>query len=385
MSFNGNLQPSSDAGEDLTTKGDIHGYSTENTRVPIGTDEYVLTADSTNSYGFAWKEAAGGAISEYVAFATDSTWATYTVPTSATVSSTAADAFYDIQTSTSQTFTASGGGSSGGRVKCKFEAGNAALGKSFVQIQNYVADGGGGATMRFYFCKGDGSGGQQYTSWSPSMSTTFQWRTANSSDHALLTIEEGDYFMVGNYNQYETNYAKGTTSAVTGSQIYTSSGGYNCGGTDTLDGNGQFALKIKETFAGSNLTVAAEGASWVSTSEANANMVLDYGSSKIQSGCAYYYNSASTFVQILIQSSDNGTDWTTQRTINATQLTADSTNYIRYNVVKARYIRVYVNDGGTARVLAGRCDGYIKDELQNHTHLQISTTSTTINLDGTTP
>ncbi len=57
MSFNGNLQPSSDAGEDLTTKGDIHGYSTENTRVPVGSDTQVLNADSTASLGIDWTNA----------------------------------------------------------------------------------------------------------------------------------------------------------------------------------------------------------------------------------------------------------------------------------------------------------------------------------------
>ena len=60
MSFNGNLQPSSDTGEDLTTKGDVHGYSTENTRVPVGTDGHVLTARASNSYGIAWEAAGGG-------------------------------------------------------------------------------------------------------------------------------------------------------------------------------------------------------------------------------------------------------------------------------------------------------------------------------------
>tara|TARA_R110000851_G_C12916672_1_gene549837 strand:- start:623 stop:835 length:213 start_codon:yes stop_codon:yes gene_type:complete len=46
--------------EMLTTKGDTHGYTTENARVPIGTNDYVLTADSTVALGLAWKEAGGG-------------------------------------------------------------------------------------------------------------------------------------------------------------------------------------------------------------------------------------------------------------------------------------------------------------------------------------
>ena len=37
----------------LTTKGDTHGFSTVNARVPIGIDTTVLTADSTQALGLA--------------------------------------------------------------------------------------------------------------------------------------------------------------------------------------------------------------------------------------------------------------------------------------------------------------------------------------------
>tara|TARA_R110002126_G_scaffold61868_1_gene159756 strand:+ start:188 stop:1390 length:1203 start_codon:yes stop_codon:yes gene_type:complete len=46
--------------EMLTTKGDTHGYTTENARVPIGTNDQVLTADSTTALGLAWKTSGGG-------------------------------------------------------------------------------------------------------------------------------------------------------------------------------------------------------------------------------------------------------------------------------------------------------------------------------------
>jgi hypothetical protein len=38
----------------LTNKGDTHGYTTENARVPIGSDTQVLTADSTEALGLKW-------------------------------------------------------------------------------------------------------------------------------------------------------------------------------------------------------------------------------------------------------------------------------------------------------------------------------------------
>ena len=38
----------------LTTKGDTHGYSTENARVAIGANTQVLTADSSEALGLKW-------------------------------------------------------------------------------------------------------------------------------------------------------------------------------------------------------------------------------------------------------------------------------------------------------------------------------------------
>ena len=54
------LSPGSDEGTDLTTKGDLHGYSSSNTRIPIGANDTVLTADSTQALGLKWATASGG-------------------------------------------------------------------------------------------------------------------------------------------------------------------------------------------------------------------------------------------------------------------------------------------------------------------------------------
>jgi len=43
-----------------TTKGDIEGYSTVAERIPVGTNDDVLTADSTADLGVAWKTPAAG-------------------------------------------------------------------------------------------------------------------------------------------------------------------------------------------------------------------------------------------------------------------------------------------------------------------------------------
>ena len=44
----------------LTTKGDIWGYSTSDARIPVGANNTVLTADSTQSLGVKWAAPAAG-------------------------------------------------------------------------------------------------------------------------------------------------------------------------------------------------------------------------------------------------------------------------------------------------------------------------------------
>jgi hypothetical protein len=44
----------------LTTKGDVYGYSTTNARIPVGANDTVLTADSTQALGVKWAAPAGG-------------------------------------------------------------------------------------------------------------------------------------------------------------------------------------------------------------------------------------------------------------------------------------------------------------------------------------
>jgi len=44
----------------LTTKGDLFGFDTVDDRIPIGTNDQVLTADSAQGLGLKWADAAGG-------------------------------------------------------------------------------------------------------------------------------------------------------------------------------------------------------------------------------------------------------------------------------------------------------------------------------------
>jgi hypothetical protein len=48
------------AASPLTTKGDLYTYSTSDARLAVGTNTYVLTADSAEATGLKWAAAAGG-------------------------------------------------------------------------------------------------------------------------------------------------------------------------------------------------------------------------------------------------------------------------------------------------------------------------------------
>lgn len=318
------------------------------------------------------------------------TFSDFTVPSAVTsVSSTKSDTWVDLTTSTtSLSITGYGGGggnppSSGRSYKSIFKAGSSALGIAFVQVKTYLKTSN---NMRFYFCKGTGNTGGSsvtYNTWSSSMNSSFAERTTPSSPHTATVIEVGDYFNIGGYNQYETNYTGYNSGAVTGSEIQYGTGTYGCGSTDDGDpSNGQFYLKLLQTFASTNLTTAAEAMYWESTAETNPNCVLDWGSAKDFGAVALYLGSDTTETAILLQVSSDASDWTTVRTLDVSQLSKGATNYIRFNLVNARYIRIYGNSG-SSKVLACRADARINPSLGDHEHIDISPTDATLPADGT--
>jgi hypothetical protein len=56
--FNGKLS------DPLTTKGDVLGYSTATTRIPVGSNGQVLTADSTEALGLKWATPSGAGLGD---------------------------------------------------------------------------------------------------------------------------------------------------------------------------------------------------------------------------------------------------------------------------------------------------------------------------------
>jgi hypothetical protein len=54
--YSGSAWVTKSGGSPLTTKGDLYTYSTTDARLPIGTNNHVLTADSTQATGMKWAE-----------------------------------------------------------------------------------------------------------------------------------------------------------------------------------------------------------------------------------------------------------------------------------------------------------------------------------------
>jgi hypothetical protein len=60
LTYSGSAWVAVGGGSPLTTKGDLYGFSTVDARIPIGANDTVLTADSTQSLGLKWAAVAGG-------------------------------------------------------------------------------------------------------------------------------------------------------------------------------------------------------------------------------------------------------------------------------------------------------------------------------------
>ena len=138
------------------------------------------------------------------------------------------------------------------------------------------------------------------------------------------------------------------------------------------------------SFAVANIKDGNTGTVWKTNSENNPFVYADMGSANNICALAWYHNSATTETTIKIQSSPDASAWTDERVILTSNLVASVYNYIRFNVVNARYLRIYGT--GNSKILAS---AEIKVQTQtdnqlltSHGHLVISNSDTGIELDG---
>ena len=139
------------------------------------------------------------------------------------------------------------------------------------------------------------------------------------------------------------------------------------------------------SFAVANIKDNNTSTVWKTNSENNPNVYADMGSAYNICALAWFHNSATTETTIKIQSSSNASSWTDERTILTSNLVVDVYNYIRFNAVNARYLRVYGT--GSSKVLAS-AEMKVQTQTDNqlltsHGHLSVSSTDTDIELDGT--
>jgi len=125
---------------------------------------------------------------------------------------------------------------------------------------------------------------------------------------------------------------------------------------------------------------------WQSNSETNPNIYVDLGSNKNFNGLAIYPNSETTETEIKLQISTSTSFSTTSRTITVSNLTNGEYNYVRWNNILGRYVRIY-GSSGDSKILAIneiKTLSYTDDELTfEHGHLPISSTDTSLALNGT--
>ena len=139
-------------------------------------------------------------------------------------------------------------------------------------------------------------------------------------------------------------------------------------------------------FASSNAKDGNTSTVWKTNAGTNPFIYADMGSAVNLCALAWYHNSATTETAIKIQSSTDASSWTDERTITVSNLVADVYNYIRFNVVNSRYLRIYGSSGSSTVLASAEIKVQKKTDselLVSHGHLSISNTDTGIELDGT--
>ena len=425
MSFNGDLN-AGDAGEDLTTKGDLHGFDTENTRIPVGADGTVLTADSTAALGLAystsaanvlttqgdvlyhnasglarlgagisgqqlqtqgaganpiWVSAAGGSV------ATDELVNDYSTTlseydqaiTTATASTDSSSAYNFTQTATGCTNQIEGSyGYSAYSYKVETDFGGVGAEIDSIKVrlkkQNTWNESGSYVGISTSTC---GAVDVSYGAITGAMLTySFQTLTFSAGTH---TLAAGNYIVVkANANNYYEVHVDGSTgSAPTGLTAYRDNGGCGTGGCPIyLELDGTAYHTATNALSGSTATF------WQSTAAANNWLQLDLGSNQDVTAMTIYLDTtATTETQFLLQSSTDAISWTDLRTINVSALTDAAYNYIRFNPQNARYFRIYGNSGSSTIMKINEVA--LQPLTMNlHGHLGIDATDATLALNG---
>ena len=125
---------------------------------------------------------------------------------------------------------------------------------------------------------------------------------------------------------------------------------------------------------------------WKSLSENNPNVYVDMGSTATATGVMINRDGTDTSeTEFKIETSPDASTWTTKRTVTMSNVSAGSDVFVRIPPTSCRYVRIYGT--GSSKSLAITHFKIMKstnDEITaSHSHLDISSTDTSLGLDGT--
>ena len=419
-----------DEGFDLTTKGQIHTHdSSGQAGLNVGSNTQVLTADSTTATGLKWSDSAGGDVSpNEVVMSYNTTIGDYTTNAGVTQSSgTVADTYTtDFASSTGWTNqgsnTISGGAlnfqSTDGdqsyydftsipqgyfrlRLKLNITYGSCSCNASMgFGVTNTIPTNMNSGNVYGYFWSGHrhNSGGIDTDLLEANNQTIYgAGAGSGNADGSGAGTSTGTYYM-----ELEKDGTTLTITHYTDGTYTTASGTANV--TVSAD-NGQTMRYFIITSRWNNASISGsiddfaynkglcanavdDNASTQCQTDAGANQWLkaDYGSLVNFGGLAIYKGSANTETQWKLQASTDDSAWTDLRTQNTSDYSGSGYDYVRFNVINARYIRVYGNSGSSAVVALNEIKSLQYTDAQivtGHGHLGISSSDTSLGMNGT--
>jgi len=139
------------------------------------------------------------------------------------------------------------------------------------------------------------------------------------------------------------------------------------------------------SFPSSNAKDNNTSTSWRTNASTNPFIYADMGAAVNLCALAWYNDPATTETSIKIQSSPDASTWTDERVILTSRLASTAYSFIRFNIVNARYIRIYGNSGSSLVLASAEIKVQKKTDAElliSHGHLAISNSDTGIELDG---
>lgn len=189
------------------------------------------------------------------------------------------------------------------------------------------------------------------------------------------------YQSVGDWATTTYTHSAASVSGFIGYKMY----GRSYYGTDYATVTSCYATWAP-TIPSSNLVDDDTTTFWISTEETNPWCTIETGSSSLCDHVAIYPSSDNTETEVTIQYW-NGSAWVTVRTITMSNLTNGQWNYIRFNPITTQKFRIYGNSGLSKKLSISEIkvkNGITEsDVVMQHGHILISSTDTSIGLDGT--